>query len=260
MAKKRPTSSPVKNPLTPTVMTRIGGLRAGPSSPGDFSPDADGTATFRIWTCYGHSHRSNAEMGELRIERTRRQTGQRLVIRQTLRNSGGKVHTIRATVSCGLDLLARPVSWTLTSEFSGEHMTGRGSLQVTHAGGIEGNTWRDTVGGTTFERKLAGPLTADWCLFEAVQRMDFRARPPETFDVLEGLSVLKTAHRLDYRPKEAVTWGPEKIALHRFAQTGRGVYPYEYWLDDRHRLLLVTTGPRTYIRRPERPKAEEHTT
>ena len=34
---------------------------------------------------------------------------------------------------------------------------------------------------------------------------------------------------------------------HLFHQVGRGVLPYEWWLDEAHRLVLVVTGYRTYI-------------
>ncbi|GAI82934.1 unnamed protein product, partial [marine sediment metagenome] len=37
------------------------------------------------------------------------------------------------------------------------------------------------------------------------------------------------------------------ISLHRFDQLGRGILPCEYWLDDRHRLLMVTSMNKAYI-------------
>ena len=35
--------------------------------------------------------------------------------------------------------------------------------------------------------------------------------------------------------------------MHWFHQIGYGVLPYEYWLDDRHRLLAVATHARAYL-------------
>ncbi|MGB2820566.1 MAG: hypothetical protein WBF17_06260 [Phycisphaerae bacterium] len=247
MARKKRTSSAVEHPLAPTIMTELGALKAAPQPAGDFAPGGNWTGRFRIWTCYGHRDSGNHDAGELHIDRKLDGGAQRLAVRQTLRNSQGKLHTIRAAVSCGLDALASPTAWTLRSEFSGSHVDGLPPLAVEQAGCIRGNTWQITAGGRKTECRAPLPLTADWCLFEAVQRMDFRAAAPVKFHVLEGLSVLKEDHRLSYRGKIPVTWGPEKLELHCFSQVGRGVYPYEYWLDDRHRLLLVTTGPRTYI-------------
>ena len=35
--------------------------------------------------------------------------------------------------------------------------------------------------------------------------------------------------------------------LHWFTQVGHGVLPYDYYLDRYHRLVVVITGPRSYI-------------
>ena len=257
MAKKKSSSNPpVQHPLAPSVLTEMGCLKTPPPT-GEFSPAKDWAASFRIWTCYGYVGRSNYDVGLLTIGRQLNGEAQRLAILHTLKNSEGKLHTIRAKVRCKLDALAGPTSWSLESEFAGEHMEGRPPMAAKEIGRIRGGAWQVSVGDRTTERKISGPVAADWCLFEAVTRLDFRDGPPLTFDLLEGLSLLKADHRLSYRGKLPVTWGPAKAQLHCFAQVGRGVYPYEYWLDDAHRLLLVTTGPRIYVRDAEAKKAFE---
>lgn len=255
MAKKKARSSPVRHPLTPEIMTEIGGLTAAPPPAGDFRPDGNWTAWYRIWTCYGHRNRSNVTAGALGITRRPGAGGaQRLTVRQVLRNSQGKLHTLRAEADCRGDALGSPTSWTLTSEFGGAHMADLPEMKSTAAGRIRDGVWETSAGGSPRKTKLPSPATGDWCLFEAVQRMPFRAGGSLTFAVLEGLSVLKADHRLWYRGRQDVTWGPERLRLHRFDQVGRGVYPYEYWLDEAHRLLLVTTGPRSYILDPAAAK------
>jgi len=37
------------------------------------------------------------------------------------------------------------------------------------------------------------------------------------------------------------------MRLHSFEQTGDGILPYSYWLDDQHRLLLAVGGVRTFV-------------
>jgi len=37
------------------------------------------------------------------------------------------------------------------------------------------------------------------------------------------------------------------MRLHSFEQTGDGILPYSYWLDDQHRLLAAVGGVRTFI-------------
>lgn len=254
VAKKKSDKSPVKHPLDPTVMTEIGALKAPPPPAARFDPAADWTAHFRIWTCYGHRERGNRNTGTLRIDRKVRPDGQRMTVQQTLLNSQGKRHTIRATVRSTTDAVASLTEWTLTSAFSGAHMDGLPPFDAEAAGRISGTTWETTADGARHRQEVPSPVTADWCLFEAVQRLPLERKPPLRFHVLEGLSVLKKDHRLWYGGKRNVTWGPEKRSLHQFTQVGRGVYPYEYWLDDAHRLLLVTTGPRAYILDPQPAK------
>jgi len=255
-SKKRPTNSPVRRPLTPTIMTEIGGLKRPPPSAGGCRPEGEWAAGYRIWTCYGHSSRGNRDVGALRIERRADGEDTALKVHQTLANSEGKLHTVRAEVRCRRDAFATPTSWTLRGGFSGSHMAGLPRLDHAEAGRLRDGTWERTAGGHTSSRKVPTPLTGDWCLFEAVTRMAFRRlAEPMTFHVLEGLSVLKADHRLLYRGPVPVTWGPAEVELHCFVQLGRGVYPYEYWLDDAHRLLLATTGPRAYILGPTAGKA-----
>ena len=79
-----------------------------------------------------------------------------------------------------------------------------------------------------------------------MQRLPFEQESRLAFDVLEGLSILRTGHRLSYRG--AVTLPPEKeVTLHGFHRLGHGALPYEYWLDKRHRLVMAITLSRVYI-------------
>ena len=100
-----------------------------------------------------------------------------------------------------------------------------------------------TINNRTRIASGANPITADWCLFEAVQRLPFESTTPLVVDILEGLSVHKYNQRLSYRG----LYTRANNSLQWFHQIGHGVLPYEYWLDNHHRLQMVTTGARTYI-------------
>jgi hypothetical protein len=65
--------------------------------------------------------------------------------------------------------------------------------------------------------------------------------------MLEGLSLVKKQQRLIYRGEYTMKMGSKKLSLHRFDQIGEGILPYEYWLDDKHRLLVVTSMNKAYI-------------
>lgn len=52
---------------------------------------------------------------------------------------------------------------------------------------------------------------------------------------------------ITYEGKTEHHWGAEDVQLHYFRQFGQGMLPYEYFLDDSHRLVLVVSGYRAYI-------------
>ena len=68
-----------------------------------------------------------------------------------------------------------------------------------------------------------------------------------SFDLLEGLRLSKPRHRLFYRGVYPIKMDGRDIPLHCFVQLGRGILPYEYWLDDRNRLLAAVSMNKAYI-------------
>jgi hypothetical protein len=126
--------------------------------------------------------------------------------------------------------LASPVEWELSSQFTGP------------GGKIISELSQQNRGSVT-----ESAAASDWGLFEAVQRLDFDKKSSPQFDLLEGMSVSKSGHRLSYRGIYPMKMGTQSIPLHCFAQLGRGILPTEYWLDDRHRLLAVISMNKAYI-------------
>ncbi len=248
MAKQR---GPVTRPLEPAVLTELGALKAAPPPPPEgFDPAGEWTAVYRIWTCYGRRGRGNETKGALRLRRRPAGDGHRLAIRQVLHQSEGKRHWVEADVRCRSDALGTPLAWTLTSRFDGKHMDGRPEMAMEASGRLDGAVWETASGGRTRRRSVPAPATADWCLFEAVGRMPLKPAEPLRFAVLEGLGAVKADHRLAYDGRREVRWGSGTATFHRFMQTGRGVYPYEWWVDGSHQPVLVVTGPRAYILDP----------
>jgi hypothetical protein len=240
---------PVKRPLTPAVLRELGALGQCPKPDAAFKPEGPWTHRYRIWTCYGHTARGNGNVGALRIQHHGPRPGGLLdlTFERAILNVQGVVNRVTATVQCAADRLATPLSWTLRSEFTREGKPIAG-LAAEEKVVVEGDRLKVQATGRTLERRSSSAATtADWCLFEAVQRLPFRAADPLEFDVLEGLSLLKRGQRLRYRGGEQAAWGSRTLRLHAFEQDGHGVLPYVYWLDESHRLLLVETGPRTYI-------------
>jgi len=67
------------------------------------------------------------------------------------------------------------------------------------------------------------------------------------FDLLDGLTLPKPAQRLSYRGADAFVVKGAKRKLHRFSLLGAGDLPRDYWLDEEHRVILVTSLCRAYI-------------
>lgn len=250
MAKKA-SRKRVGSPLTPEMLVKMGMFRGFPPTPAEFDPKGNGTNTYRIWGCHGYLNSGNHDVGYLQIERIRKEdpVSYSLKITQELMQTHGVVNEIKAEVKCLHNPIASPVSWQLTSRIIDPHGKTNDALtmeeKVTYKNHdiLEVNT-----GGRTFTRKVKSPLAADWGLFSLVQELPYRQEESKReFHLLEGLSLLKEDHRLSFQGIHDVKIGDQEMPLNLFEQIGRGVLPYEYWLDDQHRLLMVVTMSRVYV-------------
>ena len=136
----------------------------------------------------------------------------------------------RASLMCADDRFGTPRQWELRSETI-EQGRPVADLTVVKRGSGDRNG------------------TSNWSLLEAVQRLPFDAAPV-SFDMLEDLDLRKPGQTL--RPVDAVTLelGGRAVRLHGFRQTGRGILPTHYWLDERHRLIAVSGGLRGLVWAP----------
>jgi len=219
--------------LTPTLLRELGAVDTFPRTPAGFQPDGNWTNEYRIWTCHGYRESGNENVGSLRI--TRRVDSKEtfvLEVRQKIVQTDGPTNVIEGTIKCRLNQLTSPLEWRLASRFEGPEgkiISGLGCRN--HGVATESGTH----------------TTGDWCLFEAVQRLAFDKKSSLRFDLLEGMSLSKLEHRLFYRGTYPMKMGAQSVPLHCFAQLGWGILPYEYWLDDRHRLLAVMSMNKAYI-------------
>ena len=231
MAKQKRTI--VGENLTPTLLIELGALEQFPSTPAAFEPDGNWVNTYRIWTCHGYRESGNENVGSLRI--TRRITSKGtfvLELHQEIIQTDEMTNVIEGTIKCRLDELASPVEWSLSSRFEDA-----GGKVIPELGCRNHGAAAETATGTA----------GDWCLFEVVQRLAFEKRSSLSFDLLEGMSLRKPGHRLFYGGTYPMKIASQSMPLHRFAQLGSGILPYEYWLDDHHRLLAVISMNKAYV-------------
>lgn len=233
--------------MSPALLVRIGAITKLPGPSRNFKPETAWVNKYRIHTCNGYVESGNENVGVLRLERIPGEdSGFTLKVRQRIVNSNGEVHTTDAGIRCMTGEIGSPAEWSLASRF--EDVTGRvvEDLTTAEGGQIQYGKCRISRGSDTQEHASNRPVTADWLLFEAIQRLPREHGDSALFDYLEGLSVVRLEHRLSYLgevERKADRWP----RLHRFVQFGHGVLPYNYWLGADRRLLLVTSLARAYI-------------
>lgn len=248
MAKKKKRTI-VGSPLTPALLRELGAIGEFVFASEDFKPGGNWVNTYRIWMCHGYRESGNYNVGFVRIERAASKSKEEfmLIVQQQVVQVDGILNVIDARMICLNDQLASPIEWHLSSRFANPDGRAVGELETEERVAIKGNVMSVETGGHTFKRKVPGQPSCDWCLFEAVQRLKFDKKSSLAFDILEGLSLLKESQRLSYRGVYPMKIGGKEARLHRFDQIGEGVLPYEYWLDDNHRLLAAISMHKAYI-------------
>ena len=223
----------VGSPLTPTLLKELGAFETFPSTTRDFNPRGEWVNTYRIWTCHGYRESGNQNVGFLRLERTPiSEKTFELKAHQEVLQTDALVGIIDGTITCRNDTLASPIRWKLTNWLIGANGEPVPELSSTNNGA---------------PNEDAKSITGDWCLFEAVHRMSLDTQTSLSFDLLEGMSLRKSNHRLSYGGPAQLNTGAGDVPLHRFIQFGNGILPTEYWLDTHHRLLIVTSMNKAYI-------------
>jgi hypothetical protein len=243
-------------PLAPDLLARMGLLSGFPPAPTGFQPDGGWVHNYRIVACQGYLDRGNRNIGFLQLERIA--GGQKtftLRLLQKILQDAGSQHILQGDVHCEKDACASLLGWRLTSSFADLDGNALAGLGAKESGSVAAGVLTAMSGAQVVKQDLVRPLAADWCLLEAVQRLPFQPVLARPFDVLEGLRLLRDEHRLVYRGR--YVWSGKPSPLHWFHQIGFGLLPQEYWLDERHRLLVAATGSRAYILDDEAEAAYE---
>ncbi len=244
-AKKR---TIVGSPLTPEMLDELGALRK--MSRASVSPAGQWTDRYRIWACHGYRESGNENVGVLKVQRTRAKSDAVFVLNvsQTIKNDEAITHGLDAQITCQADRLATPIKWRTKSTFQGPRGKVVRDLGTQCTGRVTGSTIEINTQGKTRRIKTPGPFTGDWCLLEAVQRMPYSESAPITLDVLKEMDLMQKGHQLAYVGQDTVTLGDAPMVLHHVQQRGRGMLPYDYWLDQNHRLQMFVTLSIAYIR------------
>ncbi len=231
MAKQKRTI--VGFPITPSMLIELDAFTRFMPAPEDFNPAGKWLHSYRIWTCHGYRESGNDNVGFLRIERVGNSSETFVLnVHHEVLQTDAITHIIDGKIKCRNNQLASPIQWRLQSSF-----TGTDGKHISELLSSDNDMADEEV-----ERN-----TSDFCLFEAVQRLAYDKDSSVSFDLLEGMRLSKPGHRLLYRGTHPIKMDGRDIPLHCFVQLGSGVLPYEYWLDDNHRLLAAISMNKAYI-------------
>jgi hypothetical protein len=182
-----------------------------------------------------------------------------LAVRQSILQQTPGVHETTVQMTCANDPLASPRSWKLTHSVRDANLRPMPEAELNERGNVSsGPGNKATVQiehgdhTTTFEAPL--PLTANWSLFDAVQRMPQREGPPAKFAMLQECDLLKPSQQLTYRGVGQHALGGNSARLHHWQHVGEGILPYDYYTDAEGRLLVALSGLRAYIFDPNVPQ------
>ena len=173
----------------------------------------------------------NAIYGTLTVQRKQRQTDILYHIEQQTRIAGQPTH-FNADVTCNPDDTL--VSWALHT-----YRTDNGGSPIPISKLQE--NWTNNNGHIqsqdgAYTYRATHPVFSHWTLPHILMRTSLSL--PTTFDMLEDLSTLRPNQTL---ATDSVTT-LKTDTYNTYAQTGEGILPIHYLLDDDHRPQLITFG------------------
>ncbi len=234
MARKR-----LGSPLSPNLLKEMGEFGEFSQIKKDFNPQGNWTQIYRIWGTHGYFDTKNHTTGYLKIDRKvikKEVQGKKtftLEIVQKMVNDDAFVNTIEAHIWCRLNKIATPHKWNFTSQFIDPDGRAMPEMKITEKSAINSKQALKAVEPET--------ISSNWSLFEAIQRLEFKTNRILSFNLFENLRALKKNHKLTYRGVYPFKYKNKEVKLQWFNEIGNGVLPYEYFLDDAHRVLLATS-------------------
>jgi hypothetical protein len=242
MANKRRLDITRTQPLTLAALREYGELD-GFQTPGRFAPDGQWKHTYRIWLV------NRRDYGFLSIERSPSSDGRSITldVEVSVQQAAGTVHRTRSQIQCADDALSTPRSWKIESEILSSALQPTEVTRVREKAQVKGRKLSITTAERSLDREIPAVFTSNWSLFDAVQRLPGNGASTLEFALLEDLDLLKQRQRLSYWQSTELDIGGDSLQLTGYQQIGAGILPYQYWVDDQHRLLFAISGIRAYI-------------
>lgn len=240
-------------PLTLDFLEQLGVFKDFHPPNGPFDSAGTWSNTYRLWMVQQYN-----SAGMLRLRRQPRgDQGVKLKVDQTVLQWSGHVRHLEAEVDCVADTLVTPTAWSLATRYLGPDAKVFDDTVMSETGTLDGGVWEVRSGKRSRKQKVPTPITSNWSLLDAVQRLDGKATQPLAFAMLDEMDLLKVDQELSFRGEKVMDFGGKKVTLTGYHQIGRGVLPWQYWVNEQGRLLFAFSGVRAWIYDPEAAKALE---
>ena len=212
-----------------------------------FDPCSNWQHTYRCLMPVTLNPKETWNSGSLQITRSGVKEGARLHVISTRVNNRNRFAVAAADIECAADGCSSLRSWQKSAVILDAEHKAVPYTRTSSTGAPASSKIRMNTGGRTM---LIGKHSCNWTLFDAVQRLEFGAKPVR-FDLLEELEKSRPDHHIEYAGTQDVQLGGRDIRLYGFVQIGSGIWDGAYWLDEQHRLLIASVGLMTYIYDPD---------
>jgi len=240
-------------PLTLDFLEQLGVFKGFRSPTGPFDPSGAWSNTYRLWMV------QQWNSGGMLTLRRKPQGGKgvKLKVDQTILQWSGHVRHLNAEVDCLADTLATPTTWSLATQVFGPDAKVFDDTVMTEGGTLGGGVREVRSGQRSRKQKVPTPITSNWSLLDTVQRLSGKATKPLAFAMLDEMDLLKCDQELSYRGEKVMNLGGKEVKLTGYHQIGRGVLPWQYWVNEQSRLLFAFSGVRAWIYDPAAAKVLE---
>ena len=252
MVAKKPDPAQAR-PLTLDFLEQLGVFQDFLPPAGPFDPAGAWTNTYRLWMV---QQWNSGGMLSLRRQ-PQGGKGAKLTVDQTILQWSGHVRFLEAELFCAADALTTPKRWSLEARCLGPDKRVFDSTVMSEKGELKGGVREVWSGNRSRQSKVPTPITSNWSLLDAVGRLDGKATKPLAFAMLDEMDLLKCDQELSYRGEKVMDFGGRKVKLTGYHQIGRGVLPWQYWVNEQGRLLFAFSGVRAWIYDPAAAKALE---
>jgi hypothetical protein len=153
-------------------------------------------------------------------------------------NAKGQRICLRMQTFCKDDPYFTPVR--IVSGGEGEEATNMDATIERPAEGPSAGKLKTTLRGRNIEIDVPEHTVTDFALFEIVRTLPFDKEKVFEFNSLEASELnLKRDHKVVYVGRDELDIEGRKQALHKFEQSGKGIRPCYYWVNEDRQLVRV---------------------